>query len=380
MRVAIFSLLKNHSWGGSENLWFKTALYLLKQKHKLLIIIYKNLSLTNQIAELKFNGAEIIVVNEILTTNIDKIINKISNKHYLKTLATPINKKIKSFNPSKILINQPGNYDLIFNDLAHKILIDSNKRFSLIFHSYIEEIQLDNNKLSRINYIIDKADDLFLVANIQKVFLEKHLQRKIDCIKFTHNPLSLKELDLITYPKYNDFFKMAMVTTIDFEAKGLDKLIRILSKEKWRKRNFEIEIYGHGKDRDAFLALLSGHSLNDKIKLMGFSSDIEEIWKVNQILIMSSNVDAAPSVLLEAMICGRSCICTNVGFNSEWIKTNETGFISKTIELSDFENAMEIAWKNRQTWEQLGVICHNQVKDYIVSKPEISFFNQVFGG
>lgn len=378
MKIAIFSLLKNNNWGGSENLWFKTGLHALREKHDVLIIIYESISNTNQIAELKQKGAEIIIVKEILTKKTDKIFNKFLKTHYLKALSEPIIRRIKSFNPSKILVNQPGNYDLVFNDLAYKILINSNKRFSLIFHNYIDQIDFNDEKLSKINHLINTTEDLFLVANIQKVYLEKHLCRKIDRIKFTQNPLSLKKLDFIAYPKYDNLFKMAMVTTIDFEAKGLDKLISVLSKPEWRARNFQIEIYGGGKDTDAFKSLLLENSLNEKIKLMGYNSNIEEIWQQNQILIMSSNVDAAPSALLEAMVCGRTCICTNVGFNNEWIKTNKTGFISRSTQLNDFEDTMDLAWSNRETWEQLGINCHKRAKDYIIPKPEVSFFKQVF--
>jgi len=378
MKIAIFSLLKNNNWGGSENLWFQTALYALKEKHHVLAIIYERISNSNQIAELKQKGAEIIIVKEILTKKTDKIFNKFFNSHYLDALSKPITKRIKSFNPSKILVNQPGNYDLIFNELAYKILTDSNKRFSLIFHNYINQIDINDEELYKINYLINTTEDLFIVAKIQKVFLEKHLGRNIDCIKFTQNPLSLKKLEFIPYPKYEKLFKMAMVTTIDFEAKGLDKIISVLSKNKWRTRNFEIEIYGAGKDMETFEALLLDSCLNDKIKLMGHTNNIEEIWKKNQILIMSSNVDAAPSVLLEAMVCGRSCICTNVGFNDEWIKTNETGFISETTNLSDFEKIMELGWTNRRNWENFGIKCHKQVKDYINPQPEVSFFKEVF--
>lgn len=377
MRLAIYTLLRNNSWGGSENLWYKTANLALREGHQVLVIIYNNLSNSRQIAELKVLGAEIIVVNTVLIKLSDKLINKIYANHYVNVLAKPILQKIKLFSPDKFFINQPGNYDIIFHKVSYKIATAIDKTYDIIFHNYNTDINLDEEQIKKMLNIINRANTLYLVAKIQKFHLERHLNKKISNVAYAQNPLTLTSFEKIKYPKTKNIFKMAMVTTIDFDAKGIDKLVRIFSKNNWRARAFELEIFGDGKDKELLNKLIIKNDLVEKIKIMGFSDNIENIWFTNQLLVMSSNVDAAPSVLLEAMICGRACVCTNVGFNNEWIVNYETGFIAQSTDENDLEEVLELAWEERQNWEKLGVNCSNSVKDKIAKNPEVQFLENI---
>ena len=61
-----------------------------------------------------------------------------------------------------------------------------------------------------------------------------------------------------------------------------------------------------------------------------------------------------PLSVVEAMLCGRPCIVTDVAGNRELIRDNVNGFLAKapTVELLD--EAMNRAWENRHRLREMG--------------------------
>jgi glycosyltransferase involved in cell wall biosynthesis len=58
--------------------------------------------------------------------------------------------------------------------------------------------------------------------------------------------------------------------------------------------------------------------------------------------------------MIEAMMCGRPAITTNVGRVNELIDDNETGFVAGAPVLDLVDDAMERAWQRRHEWQAMG--------------------------
>ena len=56
----------------------------------------------------------------------------------------------------------------------------------------------------------------------------------------------------------------------------------------------------------------------------GYQSDVRAIWAREQLLVMSSRDEGTPLALVEAMLCGRSAIVSDVGGNQEWVTEAQT--------------------------------------------------------
>jgi glycosyltransferase involved in cell wall biosynthesis len=377
LRIAIYSLLKNSSWGGSENLWFKTAMLALAEQHDLLIIIHRDLFASEQTQQLSKAGAEIFVVEDFLTKTIHKVLNRAFAGFDEFYLFRKLGQTIDKFKPSLLVVNQPGGYDILYSKPLNFLLRKGSYKYCILTHSYSVYDHLSDIQIKKLSTIFNSASKLFFVAKKQAMYFHSYLKLQNANQQIVSNPLNIEKPVLLEYPIGNHKVKLAMVTTLFFASKGIDNLIGILAKDYWQEREWELEIYGSGPDRDALLSLIVQNDLSDRVRLMGFANCIEDVWKTNQILIMPSRVDAAPSVLLEAMACGRTAVCTDIGFCSEWIDDHINGFIAPSTTKDDFEKSLNEAFLNRHTWSKMGGMCYELVNTKHPKLPAKDFLTEL---
>lgn len=73
----------------------------------------------------------------------------------------------------------------------------------------------------------------------------------------------------------------------------------------------DLLIYGAGELKDALQQQINELGMNERIKLMGLSSNVAEDIKAAKIFVMSSDYEGLPNALLEAMALGLPCVSTN---------------------------------------------------------------------
>lgn len=71
-------------------------------------------------------------------------------------------------------------------------------------------------------------------------------------------------------------------------------------------------------------------------------------------------MEGMPLVIVEAMLCGRPCVATNVGGITEWVEDGQSGFIANAVTIGAFDAAMEKAWAAREQWPAMGQYAHNR--------------------
>jgi glycosyltransferase involved in cell wall biosynthesis len=84
-----------------------------------------------------------------------------------------------------------------------------------------------------------------------------------------------------------------------------------------------------------------------------------------------------PLTLVEAMLCARASIVTDVGGNRELVRDGVNGFLAKapTVELLD--EAMNRAWENRHCLKQIGVRAASDVRQWVCSDPGEGFAREL---
>jgi glycosyltransferase involved in cell wall biosynthesis len=86
--------------------------------------------------------------------------------------------------------------------------------------------------------------------------------------------------------------------------KGFDMLIPAWRVVAERHPDWELRIYGDGKERDNLQKLIDKFRLGDSVRLMGASRRMYDDMRKGSILVMSSRFEGFPMVLLEGMACG----------------------------------------------------------------------------
>lgn len=86
--------------------------------------------------------------------------------------------------------------------------------------------------------------------------------------------------------------------------KGFDMLVEAFAREAGNTGDRELKIYGEGEMRDELKNQIKKAGMDDRIKLMGMTDDIESVYAEADFGVMSSRYEGFPMVLLEAAACG----------------------------------------------------------------------------
>ena len=163
-------------------------------------------------------------------------------------------------------------------------------------------------------------------------------------------------------------YHLACVARLETTIKGFDVLFDVLRQPKWKARPLFLNIYGHGPNEGSIRRLKEMYGL-DKVTLAGVTSNVEEIWRRNHGLILTSRWEGLPAVVLEAMLCGRMCVVTDVGGNAELLTDDVTGFVAPAPKTELVDAALERAWQRRDEWREMGRKAARQIREELPSDP-----------
>ena len=89
---------------------------------------------------------------------------------------------------------------------------------------------------------------------------------------------------------------------------------------------------------------------------------------------MPSIAEGTPLALIEAMICGRPSVVTNVGGNSAIVKDGITGFIAQAPTTALLDQALERAWMEKNNWSVMG----NRAHEDIMNNLDLDSYKKVY--
>jgi glycosyltransferase involved in cell wall biosynthesis len=168
------------------------------------------------------------------------------------------------------------------------------------------------------------------------------------------NPLNISGTHPETWPSGSENTRIACVARLEVKDKGQDVLLEALADPVWRNRDFRLDFYGGGPDREILEDLISLYGLEGKVRIAGFESDIRKIWAEHELLLLPSISEGTPISLIEAQICGRPSLVTRVDGNPEWVEEGKTGFLAEAPTVHHLRLALERAWENRHRWRAIG--------------------------
>lgn len=225
----------------------------------------------------------------------------------------------------------------------------------------------------RAAYLASQATLFVSQANLETT--EAHLATPLPNAAVIRNPFGV---DYDTRPAWpgGTQFRMACVGSLEPSHKGQDVLFQVLRQEKWRHRPIQVTLYGDGGGAETLARLKEMWSL-EMVKFGGFL-DPARIWEREQALVMPSRREGLPLAVVEAMLCGRPCIVTDVGGNAEVVEDNITGFLAAAPTTPLLDEAMERAWNRRNEWRALGEAGAKRIRELIPRDPVGDFIQLVY--
>jgi glycosyltransferase involved in cell wall biosynthesis len=209
------------------------------------------------------------------------------------------------------------------------------------------------------------------------VLAEKQLGCKIENASVVRNPFNIDYYPAIDWPtSAPETIHFANVARLDFASKGQDVLLETFATETWRARSWRLRLYGSGPQKDVVSRLAHRLNIVDRVSFPGFQS-VDTIWASNHVLVMPSRSEGLPLAVVEAMLCARPIVATNVGGHAEVTEDGVTGFLADAPTVASLGAALERCWERRNDLAAMGKAGAEKIRQLVPADPIKIFADEI---
>ncbi len=372
MRFAFYSGTRGSAWGGSEELWSAAALELQNRGHSIGVCYPRFPEPADQLTEIERRGGTFYWRDrrwERLKTAARK---RLALRGWS---AARFHGWLDRYAPDLVLIT----WGRLIDDLSiahacfqrgipYAINLQVANRFQWF----------DNNHLRAARAAYAAAAACYFVSRENQEIVEDQVAARLLHASIVDNTFGVDPGPSIPWPATDDRWRLACVARLEFASKGQDLILRMLRSEKWRQRPLSVDFYGADRGNANQLSdLIELHGLRESARVAGFAEDISAVWARHHALLLASRQEGNALSIVEAMLCERCVITTQVGRSAELINNNKTGFLAAapTVELLD--EAMERAWKARRQWRNIGKLAARELRQRYSMNPKRDFADKL---
>jgi len=346
-------------WGGSEELWSAAACALIESGHNVSCFKTGVDATRPSVRQLKSFSC---TVRNLRWRNRAPVLIKYA--HVL-----PLAMHLSVRRPDLVIISQGDNYDgLYLGYLCKKLRIP----YTLICQKASDYLWPEDKLRGYKGAVFVGAVRCFFVSEHNRRLTEEQYGITLKNAMVVRNPYMVRVAEPLSWPASDDDkLKLACVARLYVLDKGQDILLRVLARNKWKERKLHVSFFGQGVNHES-LEFLAARLGIENVSFEGHTSDVIGIWKNHHALILGSRAEGMPLALVEAMMCGRPGIVTNVGGNAELIEDRVTGFLAGPVEES-LDAALEDAWIRRHELREMGQLASTRIRELISANPAQEF-------
>lgn len=349
--VFFISLMAGSPWGGSEELWYRTALLARSRGWKVGCAVYHWAAKEERMQALQNSGVAIYYLPNKGRTK-KNLFQRLQNK-YSKWLVKRLIPSLPVQDYELVVVNQGAfeNTTAAWRDAYRRL-----GRYIVLYHNYKEKEVLKGQKKKAVqNWVSHAQSNLFASRRIAET-LEKNSGIKVPNAGLLLNPISFPvPLHPAPYPREDGgSYRFVMLAALETWRKAQDNLVRALSSGKWKQRNWTLHLFGEGKDWNKLQELIRQNGLEQKVFLEGHTRDVHNVLQEAHLLLQMTHIDAMPLAVVEAMAIGRPVVVSNIGDMPFWVQEGETGWVSRDASMEQIDATLEKAWGQKQQWAQMG--------------------------
>jgi glycosyltransferase involved in cell wall biosynthesis len=366
--ILFVSVMKGNPWGGCEELWARSAMRLAERGARVTTSVSYWPQPDSALDRLRAAGCRVDERNPRRAVSLAlRSVGEDPNLWRAKRF-------IRSTRPDLVVISCGAFAEDIWWGEASRAL---GVAYVVVAQAAAEAWwPVGDARVQAIRSFYDGAVRVFFVSKGNRELVQRMLGARIPNARVIRNPFNVDYGVLCPYPPTDPTFNLACVARLEPYAKGQDLLIEVLSQPKWRVRNVAVRLYGKGPNANALLTLAELHQLHN-VEFAGHINNIESLWRANHILVLPSRLEGLPLALVEAMLCARPAIVTDVAGNTEVIDDNETGFVAAAPTVAHLDEAMERAWQRRSEWEAMGAEAARRIRSKVPEDPIEAFVSEI---
>lgn len=195
--------------------------------------------------------------------------------------------------------------------------------------------------------------------------------------KVVRNPFNVRYDARPPWPgDFSDGLSLACVARLDVSQKGQDLLLQVLGLPQWRQRKIRVSIVGKGIHERGLQRIVEQQKLST-VEFTGFASNIEEVWSKHHALVLASRYEGMPLALVEAMLCGRPGVVTDIASHKELVRDGVNGFLARAATVEHLDEAMNRAWENRSRLREMGNVAAIDVRGWVSEDPAEDFAREL---
>ena len=367
-RSILFASLMNGSpWGGSEELWYRTALHAATRGHDVGSVMYGWDGRRARLDALRAAGARVFEIpNEgrgkrSLAEKLRfEVLTKLRRRVALASL--PVERY------ECVVLNQGGWQDIAAAEWAG--VRPRLRRYALLFHNYDDELSITRRRAERLAAWMDGATANLFAADRIRVKLEEKFGRAIPNGAVLLNPVGFvppeQPIPLPPGPPW----RFAVLAALDVGRKTQDVLVRAFARPEWRERSFELSLHGAGPDEELLAGLIRECGLAGKVRLEGHTTDVLGVLQRTHVVFQLTRIDAMPISVVEALAAGRPVAVTPVGDMPAWVRPGESGWVAEGVTPAAIAATLEDVWASRSAWAAMGERAHRVFRERCSVSPE----------
>ena len=369
-KIAFVSAMSGCPWGGCEVLWSETALRLAQEGHAVAASVQGWSPRPKQWSALSRAGVEI---DERLFTRIRL------RSRAARALFQPLLRIASQRAFTRWVARQKADLTCIssgwiIDDLGlMNLCLRSGRPYAVIVHANAEQWWPPDKHAPLLIDIYRSARRVFFVSERNRRLLETQLGIELAHAEVVRNPCNVRRNASPAWPAENGSVRLACVGRLEPEAKGQDLLLQVLASEPWCSRPVSVSFFGKGDCEEGLRRLADRLGLGERVRFCGQSDDVESIWATHHALVLPSRYEGLPLTVVEAMLCGRPVIVTNVAGNNEVVQADVTGFLAEAPTVEHLNSAMERAWNQRHQWEAMGQAAARAIRELMPADPAGDF-------
>jgi glycosyltransferase involved in cell wall biosynthesis len=372
-RIAFISTIAAGNWGGSEELWSQAAARLKLNGHEVFVNVKYAGHASQKLKAIQTMGCQIEM----------RAFRNVLHRSVMRLFPgqfAPVDQNPRRFewldriHPDLVVLSEASPFTLT---AWMKACADRSIPYVALIHG-VSETSWPSGDVTGYVQNYENAVATCFVSRAARSWVEKQLAHEISTACVVFNPFNASFDTTPTWPQEKDEVRIACVGSLNLRMKGQDMLLDILARDKWRHRPVKLSLFGDGPDKELLHRMKNKHQL-ENVEFPGYVSDIATMWSNHHALVMSSRSEGLPMSLVEAMLCHRMAIVTNVAGCAEFIVDGVNGFVAPAPAVQLIEETMERAWNARFRWREMGEAAGRHIRKVVPADPAARFAEQLLG-
>lgn len=356
-------------WGGSEELWSRAATHLAREHHVSASTVHWPQQPAG-ILRLEKAGVDIFHRRQKSRSFLRRVVHKLKNGPADRAVLGEAAQWLEKLNPDLVCLSLANcRTGLMWLNLVIRLGLP----FVIVVHGVYETLWPEDSLAKELRCFYQAASTCFFVSNRNRELFEMMIGLPLSNAEIVRNPFNVRYEADPAWPSSEENWNLAMVGRLEPLTKGQDILFRAISQNKWKSRNVRFTCYGSGPHYGECVRKLAANYAPDLVEFAGHQNDVEAIWASNHAVVMPSRCEGMPLSLVEAMLCGRPAIVTDVAGHTELVEHGVNGFVAKAPTVELFDEALEEAWQNRHSWQKMGRSAREKARSAFGPEPEKDF-------